>query len=265
MKYKIFDFHTHPFLTFEQSICVYKNYVDMTPQFTVDHLKSLGIYKMAGCVLNRNDLKIPPEDKDAIWRSVKHLNDTALELKKLYGDFYEPGFNILPSHVKESCDEIDRMEKNGVKLIGELLPYWYRYSFGSDGMDEILDYATKKGMIISLHTCDDEALDAMIKKHPDTVIVGAHPGERPQAENHMRRMEMSENYYMDISGTGLFRLGILREFIAKYGVERILFGSDYPTCAPSNFVGGVILEPLFSEEEKEMILYKNAERLFARK
>ena len=74
-------------------------------------------------------------------------------------------------------------------------------------------------------------------------------------------MKMSENYYLDLSGTGLFRHGMLRRGIDECGVERFLFGSDFPTCNPAMFIGGVALDSLITEDEKTMILAENAKRL----
>ena len=39
-----------------------------------------------------------------------------------------------------------------------------------------------------------------------------------------------------------------------------LFGTDFPTCNPAMFLGGVILDTLITEEEKKMILAENAKR-----
>ena len=78
---------------------------------------------------------------------------------------------------------------------------------------------------------------------------------------HLNRMKISENYYLDLSGTGLFRHGMLRHGIDEVGAERFLFGSDYPTCNPAMFLGGVILDTSISEEEKTLILAGNAQRL----
>ena len=262
MNYKIIDFHTHPFMTSDQNICNYKKYIDnFSVEFTKKYLTDMGITKICGMVFSPGDVIKEDTDKKIVWESIKRNNDLALELKKVYGDFYEPGFSIHPALVKESCDEIDRMHKKGVKIVGELLPYWYKYSFASDGLDEIIDYATQKGMIINLHTCDEDNLDAMVKKHRDTIIVGAHPGELPQVERHLKRMKESENYYIDISGTGLFRLGMLRRFIKEFSVDRILFGTDYPVCSPAMYVGGIALDSTFTEEEKIKIFSGNAERL----
>ena len=45
------------------------------------------------------------------------------------------------------------------------------------------------------------------------------------------------------------------------GVDKILFGSDYPTCNPAMYIGGVLLDDLITPEEKQKIFYDNAKRL----
>ena len=189
-------------------------------------------------------------------------NNRALELKKQYDGFYIPGFHVHPDYVEESCAEIERMHNIGVTLIGELVPYlhnWRDYSLKS--FDEILDVATQYKMVVNFHSLDDDQMDRMVLKHPETVFVAAHPGEYNNYMRHLNRMKMSENYYLDLSGTGLFRQGMLRRGIDEVGVERFIFGSDYPTCNPSMFIGGVALDTLISEEEKSMIFAGNAKKL----
>ncbi len=44
----------------------------------------------------------------------------------------------------------------------------------------------------------------------------AHPGEYTTFMEHLARMQKYENAYLDISGTGLFRYGMLR-----YGIDKV--------------------------------------------
>lgn len=260
MSYEIIDFHMHPFTVPENNICSHKEYCNMSPENTVTYMKSLGISKICGSVLCRNFSDHMPYAND--WEALRESNRLALELKKLYGDFYVPGFHVHPGYVRESCEEIEKMSALGIHLIGELTPYmhgWSDYSTGA--FDEILNVATRHHMIVSFHTMDNDQIDSMVRKHPDTVFVAAHPGEYENVIRHFRRMKMSENYYLDLSGTGLFRHGMLRHGINECGVERFLFGTDYPVGMPSMYVGGVVMDPLFSEEEKRMLLAGNAKRL----
>lgn len=260
MDYEIIDFHMHPFTRRENNICGHQDYCHMSPENTVTYMKSLGISKICGSVLCRNQGDDAPYAND--WEALADSNRLALELKAQYGDFYIPGFHVHPDYVKESCEEIEKMNKLGIRLIGELTPYLHGWSdYSCDGFDEILDLATQYNMIVSFHTMDNDQIDEMVRKHPDTVFVAAHPGEYDNAMRHLNRMKMSENYYLDLSGSGLFRHGMLRHGIDECGAERFLFGTDYPVCMPSMYVGGVALDPLFFEEEKELVLAGNAKRL----
>ena len=187
----------------------------------------------------------------------------ALKLQEMYGDFYIPGFAVHPSFVKESCEEIERMSSLGVNLIGELVPYMHGWgSYYSKEFSEILDVAENHNMVVNLHgSCCDNEIDMLVKEHPNLIVVAAHPGELPSFNRHLERMKMSKNYYLDLSGTGLFRHGMLRHGIDMFGAERFLFGSDYPTCNPGMFIGGVALDFTLTNEEKELIFSGNAKRL----
>ena len=106
-----------------------------------------------------------------------------------------------------------------------------------------------------------EQMDAMVRRHPEVTFVAAHPGESTQFHRHLQRMKMSENYYLDVSGAGLFRHRMLRYGIDACGAHRFLFGSDYPTCNPAMFIGGVALDILLTEEEKQLVFAENAKRI----
>jgi predicted TIM-barrel fold metal-dependent hydrolase len=116
-------------------------------------------------------------------------------------------------------------------------------------------------MVVSFHSMGDDEMDKMVKAHPGVTFVAAHPGEYPTFMRHLARMKMSDNYYLDLSGTGIFRHGMLRHAIDEFGAERFLFGSDYPICNPAVFVGGVLMDNLITDKEKELILSENAKRI----
>jgi len=257
MSFEIIDFHTHPFKNEKTNICAHKEFCSMSADETVSVFKKLGISKICGSVISLRD-----ESLKNNWDEVKSNNDEALFLKEKYGDFYVPGFHIHPSYIDESIAEIKRMDKMGIKLIGELVPYldgWDDYS--SPEFSVLLDEAAKHNMVVNIHTQGEDETDKMVRAHPDLVIVAAHPGEYSEFMRHLERMKMSENYYLDLSGYGIFRYGMLRRAIDTVGIDRILFGSDYPTCNPGMYVGGVLFDSLITDSEKEKIFSLNAKRL----
>lgn len=255
---RIIDFHTHPFLTQDSNICNHKTVIHMQPEDMPKTFAGLGVEKICGSALLLQD----PKNPIPVWEQIRRSNDIALQLREMLGDFYYPGCHIHPDYPKESLEEIRRFAEKGFRLVGELVPYihnWSDYSCKEFGY--LLDACGECGMVVSMHSLNDEEMDRMVLSHKHVTMVMAHPGELDSFLRHLQRMDMSENYYLDVSGTGLFRHGMLARGIAEQGADRFLFGSDYPTCNPAMFVGGVLLDELISREDKEKILYTNAKKL----
>ena len=253
MNFEIIDFHTHPFLSDDENICCHIPNCHMGFDQTRAYMSELGISRICGSVIGR---------RVSCWADILRLNDDALRLRDIYGDFYIPGFHVHPDYVRESCREIDRMSREGIRLIGELVPYaqgWDDYS--CPGFSDILDNATAEGMVVSFHGMNEDSMDRMVQAHPDTILVCAHPGEYDGVMRHFARMRMSKNYYLDLSGHGIFRLGMLRHGIDDFGAERFIFGSDFPTCGPADYIGAVGLDPLITDDERKLIFSLKSKRL----
>ena len=260
--YRIIDFHTHVFDSDDLNICTHIEHCNMNAENTKRDLMKLGVEKVCGSVVYKTHNPAPD------FQYIKSLNDKALELRDYYDGFYIPGFHVHPNFVKQSVAEIERMHKLGVKLIGELVPYCHGWSdYSCKEFSEILEAADHYGMIVSLHshTNYDEQrvkqMDEMVKKHQNIKFVGAHICDGALFESHLNRMNLSENYLVDLSGGGIYRHGVLRHGIDEFGVERFLFGSDYPICNPAMYIGGVTMDFLLTEEEKQKVLYDNAVKL----
>lgn len=259
MNYEIIDFHTHPFITNEYNICKHVQNCNMSAENTLAMMRNLGVSKICGSLINVEPLK----ENETWWDKIRDCNDQALKLKELYGDFYVPGFHIHPDFPEESMEEIDAMHARGVKLIGELVPYLMGYEhYNTPQLNRLIDYATTKGMVVNIHsTSNDDDIDAFVDAHPDTTIVAAHPGELSRLLRHIERMKRHQNYYLDLSGTGMFRHGAVKRVIDEVGAQRILYGSDFPTCSPSMFLGGILFDELITPQEKQAIFADNAKRL----
>ncbi len=259
MEYEIIDFHTHPFEDRAHNICNHAEFCGMSIENTREVFDKLGISRICGSVIRWG------KDSDAsVWDKVRENNDSALRLRDLYGGFYVPGFHVHPAFVEESLREIERMDREGVKLVGELVPYfdkWGDLKYDSEPFSVLLDEIGRRGMVVSFHSQDEDAMDRMVAAHPDVTFVAAHPGEYDLFMRHIARARMSENYYIDLSGYGVFRYGMLRRAIDEIGADRVLFGSDFPTCSPAMYLGAVTMDGLITEEERQMILSENAKRL----
>ena len=265
---QIIDFHTHPYLSRQENSCMYKENLSLTPREARADMEKAGITHICGSVIEPG--QYPEGEKGQREQGIAYirmLNEKALQIKKLYGDFYTPGFHIHPAFVEDSMEILEFMHKNGYRLIGELVPYMHGWKeagldYGSASLSKILDQAGKYHMVFSYHTMPEwqEQMEHMIAAHPDVIFVAAHPGQKEDFLKHIERLKKYENAYLDLSGTGLFRYGLLKYGIEQAGADKILFGTDYPITNPGMYVEAVNFERI-SEEDREKVFYGNAGRL----
>lgn len=250
--FEIIDFHIHPFISAENNLCFYDDTVEDLEDLREDLLRA-GISKACGCVLR----KVPVETFDEI----RSLNDEAILIKEQLGEFYIPGIHVNPEYVNESCEELKRMHDLGVRLVGELVPHSMNWNdYYDSNFHEIYEYIQELGMVVNVHTKNDDTLERAVKAFPGIMFVAAHPGEKDSFLRHLELMKKYDNYFLDLSGTGIFRYGLLRYGINQVGSDRFLFGTDYPICNPGMYVQAVLFERL-KDKDYEAIFSGNARRL----
>ena len=168
---------------------------------------------------------------------------------------YPKGFDALLREQLEHLAEvtITDEEREYMTSAFPFLPYWFINVF-------LRGFRFNSAELTI--TQDEEGLDKMVREHPHLTVVAAHPGEAATYERHLARMKLSENYYLDLSGSGgPLRFASTRNAIDKVGVERLLFGSDYPTCQAGIMIGSILMDYTLTDTEKEYIFSKNAKRL----
>ena len=97
---------------------------------------------------------------------------------------------------------------------------------------------------------------------PEMTMILAHGGGMRDWDNVEKYLAGKDgNLYFDVSviAKEIPRDQLLR-IIRTHGADRILFGSDCPWDLPSNEINMIEELPL-SDEEKEMIFYKNAQKI----
>jgi len=251
---EVIDFHTHPFLEKYERIGAYVESVDMSTGDFFDEMEKAGVVLSCGSVIG---------GKINSFHDIHRLNLHALKLRDTYKN-YIPGIHVHPSYVKESREEIDFAVKNGIKLVGELVPYHHGWQgFSSEGFMEIVDYISNTDLIINLHInnageiCEAEKAIALYK---NTTFVLAHPGYGERLEKHLEVLGKYENAYMDISGSGIELYGALKKITDSVGCEKLLFGTDFPVTAFKTYIAAVLSEKI-SDSAKEHILCLNAKKI----
>ena len=251
---EIIDFHCHPFFDEDCYFGIYRECMPADRSTIASDMEKAGISRFCGSVIRRI------RDGEG-FEVLKKLNRDALKLRDIYGEKYIPGIHVHPDYIEESVKEIEFAAQNGVKLIGELVPYMHGWSdYSCQGFSEILDFSEKFGMTVSLHIGNHDQMIAMAKAHKNINFVVAHPGEKERVLKHIEAMQTCDNMYLDLSGTGLHRYGLVRFLCDKIGAERVLFGTDYPIGNINSYVYAMMGERL-SDSERELIFSGNAKRL----
>ena len=241
----------HPFFTDDENTCHYKFAMPLSNTDIITDMDSAGVSVFCGSVLSAPITNV---------ETMKRNNAHALKLREIFGERYIPGVHVHPAFVDESITELEAAFAAGIKLIGELVPYYDKWSYADRGIYDILSSVKRTDVTVSLHTMDHSQMEDMAAAFPNLTFVFAHPGQRSSAEKHVEIMKRRDNVYLDISGTGLERYGSLRYLCDEVGAQRILFGSDYPINNLQMYIGGVMSERL-SDTERELIFAGNAKRL----
>ena len=102
----------------------------------------------------------------------------------------------------------------------------------------------------------------VLKDFPDLTVIGAHFGGYSVWDDAMKKFKGFNNLYVDCSSAMPFLDEPKRKELVKfYGADHIIFGTDFPMWD----IGEELkrFEQLgLTDEEKELVLYKNACKLF---
>ena len=253
LNYEIIDAHIHPAVSIEGSDFTSFKF-STPPEKLFSTLKRAGITQAAGSVVRRFTDK--PQ-----WEELHQLNLAALELHRQYPDFYIPGIHIHPDYIQESLAEIETMNKCGVKLVGELVAYMMGYkSYSIPALNDVWSLIQELDMTVSIHGFPED-VDNLLKNFPDLKLILAHPTSNNAEYN--ERLELVAKYpnaALDISGSGPNTWNMLRHGIRKAGINKLIFGTDFPLRNPGMYVAGVCFEEL-TDAERQAIFADNFKRL----
>jgi uncharacterized protein len=171
---------------------------------------------------------------------------------------------VNPLFIDEALREMeDCRKKYGFVWVGELCNYLTpSYDYKIKQFDMLVEQATKLGMVLALHTEGDE-MEYIANRFPKATIAFAHFGDDHEGETIFKRIDTvakHANCYLDTSGHGHDRVGVLEYAVKTIGPDRILFGSDFSINDPSTVIAR-IENAFLTEEQKRKIFAENLESL----
>ncbi len=275
----IIDFHTHivPLWIKERR----QEYLGRDPLF--DHLYSNPKAKLA----TADDL-IAGMDEEGIDISValnigwishelcQETNDYIMEAVSHYPKRLVGFCAIQPKAGDVAIAELERCAKGGLRGIGELRPDVQGFDLGDEAtMAPIVKAANRHGMILLTHSSEPvghqyagkgevtpDILYRFIGRFPQIPFVCAHWGGGLPFYALMPEVASAlQNVFFDTAATPfLYRPEIFRYIAEIAGVDKILFGTDYPLM-PQNRVMKQLRSLDMGVDAEKLILGDNAKRL----
>jgi len=173
---------------------------------------------------------------------------------------------VNPSYIDEALKELEHCRRQlGMVWVGELCNYMGPYEYTIREFELLVKEIVRLGMILHVHT-EHEEIDYIASKFPEATIVFAHFGDDKEYDHIFKRIDLvakHPNCYLDTSGYGHDRMGMLEYAVAKIGPDRVLFGSDFSINDPSTVLAR-IRNSFLTEEQKAKVLAGNLEALLAR-
>ncbi len=199
-----------------------------------------------------------PEQVSSINRFI------ADEVSKSGGMFI--GFGALhpdSETLDEDIRELRELGLCGVKLHPEI----QRFSIDDPKVLRIFD-RIRGELPLLVHAGDKrydmsnpDRIKKILELYPDMTVIGAHFAGYSVWSDAAEVLSGYENLYVDCSSSFEFLTDEeIKKLIHCYGTDKVLFGSDYPMWNTTKELDRLFSLGL-SEEEYEMILSKNLERL----
>lgn len=222
---------------------------------------------------------LEPADKGGVEKCLVHsvatvphqvqsINNFIGESVNDHSDRFIGFCSLHPAMSQKECDEeIKRVISLGLKGI-KLHPDFQEFNI--DSSEAMRLYEVIDGRLpILFHTGDCRygysspvKLANAIKHFPKQTVIAAHFGGWMEWDSAARCLPDFPNVYVDTSSS-LYAISPekAKEYINAFGVERVMFGSDYPMWSVVDEIERVNAIDL-TEDEREKIFYKNACRLY---
>lgn len=176
------------------------------------------------------------------------------------------GFGCLHPKYKHLEEEAARIKTLGLRGI-KLHPDFQQVNADDPSMDKVYDLAVQEHLPVLIHAGDVQTtysnparIANVMKRFPEMTLIVPHLGgysEWDEAERYI----IGKDCYIDTSSS-LWALPPekSRELILKHGVDRVLFGTDYPLTSQIEEIRYFKRLHLTEEAEKR-ILFENAKEL----
>ncbi len=258
---RIIDTHTHPMVDERHQVLADPH----PPEDYLEKAAGLGIERAAALVIApRGDLEL-----------TRALNDAVLALGALHDGFFFPVCSVHPADGQAALEELERVAGAGSRWL-KLHPNTQDFDVADPAVTEVVAKAAKLGLpvLFDAYSPWDPGQPGKFVKLalavPEARLILAHA--HGPIFSSLLVYEILARYpfwprrvWIDISATASLLEGgpYAEQFVwvlRKVGVDRVLFGSDYPLDDPRVAVAAVSRLG-FDDAELSAVFHDNAARL----
>ncbi len=153
----------------------------------------------------------------------------------------------------------------GVKIHPDI----QEFNLDHKGYIKLYELCSKAGLPVLMHTGDyrydhsnPNRLVPMLKDFPQLTVVGAHFGGWSIQDEALEKLKDFNNFYVDCSSSFNYMTNEkAKSLILGYGVDKVLFATDYPMWDMSVEINK-LLSMNFTEEEYKKIFSENAKKVY---
>ncbi len=197
----------------------------------------------------------------------KSVNDFAAAVNSNEDIF---AFGSVFPHAPDALEELERIRDLGLRGV-KLHPDYQRFSVDDPKMKPLYEKISSLGLICVFHAGLDYGFPPPYGATPEKLakalewfsspVVAAHWGGIDCAEGVLKHLCGRENLYFDTSfGYSMMPRYFAEKILEQQGTDKMLFGTDTPWHTAK--MEWRLLNTLgLSDEEKEAISHKNAEKL----
>ena len=201
-----------------------------------------------------------------------YVNDYLIESSCKYPGRVFPFTGINPSSKNRGVQEAQRCIELGVSGFGEVHPSFQNFDLGDKVlMSEYMDLLKFKNLPVLIHCSEPvghqypgkgdskiKMINTFVNNFPNNKIILAHWGGGVPFYELMPEIKKAfKNVYYDSAASSfLYDANVFSNVIKLVGVEKILFGSDYPVISQNRVLGDLKKNTL-TESQMESILEAN--------
>ena len=178
------------------------------------------------------------------------------------------GLGTLHPDSEDILGDIEHLMEKGLKGV-KLHPDIQQFKIDDYRCLKIYELCEKFNLPILMHTGDyrydfsnSNRLLPVMEIYTGLTVIGAHFGGWSVWEEASEKLSRLPNLYVDCSSSLPFISSeVAKKIIYRYGVDKVLFGTDYPMWNPTEEVERFLKIGL-TEEENRKIFSENAKKLF---